>query len=508
MSASRTKEWYRNHALSLVALVNDTLTGLAEAGGSRDGASAFFENILRRIARSGAERHEAEIPVCERARDVKSAVEFHVARRVHAEEVPKGRATLSVLGNGGVRVSWSAADCIYRPHCEKTIAAGLSCACAERLCMEQAAAVETGLPVSSNLISALSDDVCVFDVLPSTGGEDPLDVRDKRETTEAEARREDERRSNIEAQHQMLLETIADAIVVVDPDGRVTYVNPRACGVFGVPPEKAAGAKFTKGGPLGRIGDLCLEAAEELGGWLGNITIENRDGETIHNIYMTRFSPIYSRDHNRIGTMIVLDDITREELLRRKVVAQTENLERAVRDKTRELQEANAKLEILARTDALTGLANRRTFEEVLRSELIRAGRYKHPTGVLMVDVDRFKQVNDTLGHQTGDLVLKYVASILAKSVRASDTLARWGGDEFILLLPQAGPVECTAVARRIGENLLIENASGEVVSGLGISLSLGWATDTGGNAETLVAHADKMMYENKTSKKKVARTA
>lgn len=507
MSASRTKEWYHNHALSLVALLNDALTGLVEAGGNREGASAFFECILRRMARSAAERRAAEVPACERAKDVKSAVEFHVARLVHAGDLPKGHATLSVLSNG-VRVSWNAADCIYRPHCERIVAAGLSCACAERICIEQAAAVEAGLTVSSNLVSALADDTCVFDILQSAAGEKPGDDCRRSEAAEAEARREDERRDNIEAQHQMLLETIADAIVVVDTEGRVTYVNPRACGVFGVPPEKAVGATFRKGGPLGRIGDLCLEAAAELGGWQGNSTIENRDGDVIHNIYMTRFSPIYSRDRVRTGTMIVLDDITREELLHRKVVAQTENLERAVRDKTRELQEANAKLEILARTDALTGLANRRTFEEVLRNELIRAGRYKHPTAVLMVDVDRFKQVNDTLGHQTGDLVLKYVASVLAKSVRASDTLARWGGDEFILLLPQAGPTECTAVARRITENLLIENASGELVAGLGITLSLGWATDTGGNAESLVAQADKMMYEHKTAKKKVAKKA
>ena len=306
----------------------------------------------------------------------------------------------------------------------------------------------------------------------------------------------------LEAQYQLLLETIADAIVVVDNDGKVTYVNPRACGVFGVPPDEAVGAPFDAGGLFGRIGDLCIEAAMEMGKWEGSKIIENRDGDRVHNIYLTRFSPIFARDRSRIGTMIVLNDITREEMLNRKLTSQAEGLERNVKEKTHELQEANAKLEILARTDSLTGLANRRTFEEVLRIELLRAGRYKHSTGVLMVDVDDFKKVNDRLGHQTGDTVLKYVAMVLSKSVRASDTVARWGGDEFILLLPQAALIECKAVARRISENLLIENASGEAVPGLSINLSVGWAIDTALDPEGLVARADKMMYEVKSARK------
>ena len=502
--AERTQEWYKAHALALTAILNDTLTELAGAGRTCEGVMVFFEHILRKLARSAAEKEMAEITQAGRSQDPLAAISSYIGLQVGSGLLEPDSVRVTSLPQGIVRVSWPASECLYRPHCAKVIETGLACACAQRLCVEEAAACAAGLPLSSEVVTALDGELCAFDIFPPRAEAPEARGNPCGHSASDGSRAALERQawSRLEAQYQLLLETIADAIVVVDNNGKVTYVNPRACGVFGVPPAQALGALFRTGGPLGRIGDLCLEAAQELGKWEGIKQIENRDGERVHNIYLTRFSPIFSREHSRIGTMIVLEDITREEMLHRKLAAQTENLERIVKEKTRELQEANAKLEILARTDPLTGLANRRTFEEVLRSELLRSGRYKHSTGVLMVDVDDFKQVNDKLGHQTGDVVLKYVASILSKSVRASDTVARWGGDEFILLLPQAGASECKAVARRISENLLIENASGEAVPGLAVGLSVGWATAIGGAADALVAKADKTMYNNKAAKK------
>lgn len=307
--------------------------------------------------------------------------------------------------------------------------------------------------------------------------------------------------SRLEAQHNSILTTIADAIILADNEWRVTYANPRACDILGADLDGAVGARLD-GGSFGRIAERCVEAARAGDGIRGSTKLEDRDGEDIHRIYLARFSRVRARDGSDTGTLIVLEDVTREELLKKELAAQARNLEKAVAEKTRELEAANASLAKLARTDSLTGLPNRRTFEETLVGEIERASRYGYTTGVVMVDVDDFKSVNDRFGHQVGDSVLRHAAMILSKSVRSTDAVARFGGDEFSILLPQAGIAECEAVARRISENLLIENASASRVRGVQLSLSVGWAADGGRSAETLLARADEMMYDSKASKK------
>ena len=507
MAAPKNKQWYMGRVESLQRLLDDVLLGVLESGDASRKDAAGGEALLRSIARLMCERLlSGEVQISERT-DPEKVVHEYMAQRIQEGTVDRETVRVEKTDGGRLRIRRDAADCQYAGVCRALAEKGKR-VCVQRVYAEQLVSAATGRKMSSEAIEILKDGACVFEIFPA-GGETGKAASDRakeseggrvQQVTAAETWR------RLEAQYRLLLETIADAIVVVDNDNRVTYVNPRACGVFGMPAERLMGASFEEGGIFGRIGDLCVKAAKESGKWEGSHVIENREGERVFNMYLTRFSPIFTRERSRVGTMVVLEDITREEMLHRKLAAQAENLERIVKEKTRELQEANAKLEILARTDSLTGLPNRRTFEEILRIELQRASRYRHSTGVIMVDVDDFKQVNDRLGHQTGDLVLKYVASILSKSVRASDTVARWGGDEFILLLPQAGQGECTAVSRRIGENLLIENASTEVIPGLGVGLSVGWSTATQGNAEDLVASADKMMYERKAAKK--ARTA
>ncbi len=124
-------------------------------------------------------------------------------------------------------------------------------------------------------------------------------------------------------------------------------------------------------------------------------------------------------------------------------------------------------LEELSVTDALTGIANRRQLEWRLTEEIERARRYQYPLTTLMVDIDHFKQVNDTYGHQVGDAVLQKVVQRMRQSLRRTDFLARYGGEEFLVLAPQT-PMEraltlaerlCHAIASKpiaVNENLLI----------------------------------------------------
>lgn len=106
--------------------------------------------------------------------------------------------------------------------------------------------------------------------------------------------------------------------------------------------------------------------------------------------------------------------------------------------------------ELLARTDALTGLANRRAFDEVAQLEIQRAQRYGTPLTLVMTDIDHFKAINDSHGHDAGDYVLQHFAHILAASVRTIDLVGRWGGEEFAILMPGTDLAEAAQVAERI----------------------------------------------------------
>lgn len=150
-----------------------------------------------------------------------------------------------------------------------------------------------------------------------------------------------------------------------------------------------------------------------------------------------------------------------------------------------------------AQTDPLTGLGNRRAFEARAREEAERAARYGFPLAVAAVDVDELKRTNDELGHAAGDLVIVLAARILARELRCTDLAARTGGDEFLVLLPHAGPEE----ALRLGERLL---AAARKESGPGhrpLSLSIGIAAlHPQENIEDAVERADSALRQAKQS--------
>jgi two-component system cell cycle response regulator len=166
----------------------------------------------------------------------------------------------------------------------------------------------------------------------------------------------------------------------------------------------------------------------------------------------------------------------------------------------RRLEETNKQLEQMAATDALTGVYNRRHFGRVLEQLFAEAQRFDKELACVMIDLDGYKQLNDTFGHQVGDQLLVMAGKVIAASMRKMDIAARYGGDEFVLLLPQGTPEEAMHAASRIREEFYAASAT-LLKRKEGVTMSIGVASlkqSTSTNADQLVAHADKALYQSK----------
>jgi len=161
------------------------------------------------------------------------------------------------------------------------------------------------------------------------------------------------------------------------------------------------------------------------------------------------------------------------------------------------LQAQKAKLEELATTDALTGVYNRRKFNELILAEIERVRRYEHPLSLFILDIDHFKRINDTFGHPTGDQVLLKLALLVASNIRNTDLFARWGGEEFIVLATNCETFCPLSLAEKLRK--LIEGYAFDEVGG--VTCSFGTAEYcVGDDQETLVKRADSNLYTAKES--------
>jgi diguanylate cyclase (GGDEF)-like protein len=177
-------------------------------------------------------------------------------------------------------------------------------------------------------------------------------------------------------------------------------------------------------------------------------------------------------------------------------------LEDAVDKRTKELKETNVKLHILAITDSLTGVRNRRSYFDSTDTMIPYIRREKQSMGVLMIDIDKFKLINDTYGHATGDEALKLVAIVLEKIVRKSDIFARIGGEEFATTLPHTSLKGTMLVAEKMREsieNLQFKSLSSQDVP-LRISIGVSMLSDKDKCLEDILHRADEALYNAKHS--------
>lgn len=175
-----------------------------------------------------------------------------------------------------------------------------------------------------------------------------------------------------------------------------------------------------------------------------------------------------------------------------------EDMTYELRMTNRQLSTAQAELEALAVTDELTGCYNRRYFHQIIVRELKRHHRYGLPLSLLFIDIDRFKDVNDELGHDTGDQVLQLVADLLIGQVREADYVFRWGGDEFVVLL-SCSREHAERKARDIKTEFVRLTAQAGLPRYLGLSVGRGEASAALSDPFSLVQEADEEMYRDKS---------
>lgn len=178
------------------------------------------------------------------------------------------------------------------------------------------------------------------------------------------------------------------------------------------------------------------------------------------------------------------------------LVIANRDLEKTVAERTQELQEANEKLAELAMTDPLTKTLNRRPFFAKLQEEIERSKRHRRPIAVAMVDIDHFKTFNDMEGHIAGDEALKKVVQILSSNLRKSDSLCRYGGEEFLVLFPETHPLSGEEICERLRAQVERDSfQGGNNQAYLTVSIGLASYPNDGEEAESLIKAADRALY-------------
>ena len=210
--------------------------------------------------------------------------------------------------------------------------------------------------------------------------------------------------------------------------------------------------------------------------------------------------------------LAILLDITQRRQLENGITRSYEELERRVQERTAELARSNAEKEVLlrglevqrnelerlSREDPLTGLANRREFDRHLHTAILYSQRHGTPLAVAMLDLDRFKRVNDGWGHAVGDAVLEETGRLLRRECRAIDVIARYGGEEFVLALPHADLPAAVAVCERVRRAFMAFDW-GALAPGLSLTISAGVsAWREGRSGHELLAEADENLYRAK----------
>lgn len=283
-----------------------------------------------------------------------------------------------------------------------------------------------------------------------------------------------------ERRYRMLTDHSQDLIARVRADGELLYASPAAADMFGWTPAEMVGTRWDILHPEDRpIQQQSMASVLASGEPRTDVyRVQHRDG---HYVWVEAVSRRIPADDgsDRVDFMLNARDITA-----RVVVEQA-------------LEESRRELERLARVDALTGVANRRQFDERFAQALRRLQRHDTPIAVLCMDIDFFKRINDGHGHAAGDMVLQGFAQRLCGAVRKTDLVARLGGDEFVILIENAAPGTAEVIARKIIETSSQPLEAGGAALVITTSIGIAYATRPV-DPVVLMAEADAALYAAK----------
>jgi diguanylate cyclase (GGDEF)-like protein/PAS domain S-box-containing protein len=300
--------------------------------------------------------------------------------------------------------------------------------------------------------------------------------------------------SNLLAEYKKAVD-LSNIVSKTNPKGVITYVNDKFCQISGYSRDELIGKPHN----IIRHPDMPREAFKELWdtikakkSWNGIVTNMKKDGGQY--IVDTTVIPILDVDGDVVEYIAVRHDITELE----ETKQQLKNINKAMKNKVDELYSMTNTLEEKAYKDNLTGINNRENFETIFSLEIANAKQNNIPLSLIIFDVDHFKLVNDTYGHQAGDILLIDLVKLIADNIKNGDIFARWGGEEFVILTPSTEIIG----ARYLAENLrkLVQSHSFSYVE-YQITLSFGIAQLTDEDTKkTLFEKADGALYEAKNN--------
>jgi diguanylate cyclase (GGDEF)-like protein/PAS domain S-box-containing protein len=330
------------------------------------------------------------------------------------------------------------------------------------------------------------------------------------------ATREAEERAQQAFDEQQMIFDNAAVGILFSRDRVVQSCNRKLAEIFGYRPEDLAGRStrvfYLSEGDYQRHGAEIVPIVTAGETYIGETRVRHRDG---HAFWVRATGRRVASQTGSVDMTWIFEDVTERHQAEEALLRAREELEQRVVERTAELASANTQLQgevfermqaeqriwHVAHHDSLTGLPNRTLLHDRLQQAVAQAQRGRHRVAVLFLDLDRFKSVNDTLGHAIGDELLKHVADRLRSAVRAVDTVSRLGGDEFVIVLHEmSSPDDVVQVAEKIlgalAPPVIIEGHSLRATPSIGISMF----PDDGDEVITLMKSADTAMYQAKAA--------
>ncbi|MEH6579243.1 MAG: EAL domain-containing protein [Amphritea sp.] len=293
------------------------------------------------------------------------------------------------------------------------------------------------------------------------------------------------------------LDTLAEGLLIIDKDNNIIFSNTSFASKLSLSPQQLVGKHSSKleWKTVSDDDDTELPWLRVLAGQELPEGIKIRLKSVLEAAYTfsVNASSITTPSGEVRGVLVTFNDITEIEKKNEELRRTFGKLEKSQREITRQ----NRELQVLATRDPLTGILNRRSLSQGFETLFVEAQEHGEELCCIMVDIDHFKLVNDRFGHAVGDIVIKLLAKILTEHSRPNDLVGRYGGEEFLLVLPGVGAEIASGIAERIRQAVEHEKGGGQLSSALSITSSFGVATlsDRTNSASELLEQADKALY-------------